>query len=254
MGNEWFALPAGFLIATLATLVGFGGGILWMPFLLLVTKLDPFQAVTTSLLIQVGGMGSGSFAVIKARKANLSLSLWLSAGALVGIPLGVWLSRVISPDSVIFLLGMISLAMALVFVITHEDADDAITKTVSLRRTAPYLWLSTLFAVLTGLLSMGIGDFLVPILRNRLKISMEAAMSTCLVVMALNAAFAAGLRIATGDPFAFYVVIWAIPGVLIGGQLGPRLAGRIPDQTLKEIFILGLSLAGIHMMFNVQGM
>jgi uncharacterized protein len=79
-------------------------------------------------------------------------------------------------------------------------------------------------------------------------------MATCLVVMAVNAAFAAGLRLAAGDPFALNVVLWAIPGVLVGGQIGPRLAGRIPDQTLKEIFILGLSLAGIHMMFNVQGM
>ncbi|RJQ84491.1 MAG: sulfite exporter TauE/SafE family protein [Desulfobacteraceae bacterium] len=254
MGSEWIALPAGFLIATLATLIGFGGGILWMPFLILVANLEPAQAVTTSLIVQVGGMGSGSLAVIAARKADLKLSLYLSACAFVGIPAGVWLSKVISADSIIFLLGVVSLAMALVFVYTHEDDSAAVAKTVSLQRAAPYLSLSTVFAVLTGLLSMGVGDFLVPILRNRLKIGMEAAMSTCLVVMAVNAAFAAGLHLATGDRFALEVVLWAIPGVLIGGQLGPRLAGRIADQTLKEIFILSLSLAGIHMMFNVQGM
>jgi len=146
------------------------------------------------------------------------------------------------------------MAMALVFVYTHDDLNGANAQKTTLGRSAPYLWLSTLFAVLTGLLSMGVGDFLVPILRNRLKIGMEAAMATCLVVMAVNAAFAAGLHLLTGDPFASRVVLWALPGVLIGGQIGPRLAGRIDDRTLKEIFILALALAGIHMMFNVQAM
>lgn len=252
--NEWMALPAGFVIATLATLVGFGGGILWMPYLILVARLDPSQAVTTSLIIQVGGLGSGSLAVIRAGRADLSLSFYLAACAFIGIPLGVWLSKFVSAASLVFLLGAFSLAMALVFVYTHEDADIATTRKISLRKTAPYLFLSTLFAILTGLLSMGIGDFLVPILRNRLRLSMEAAMAACLVVMAVNAAFAAVLHLIAGDRFAAEVLLWAIPGVLLGGQLGPRLAGRIPDQTLKEIFIFSLSLAGIHMMFNIQGM
>lgn len=253
MSVEWTALPAGFIIATLATLVGFGGGILWMPFLILVARLDPTQAVVTSLVIQVGGMGSGSVAVIKAKKADLRLSLTLSACAFLGVPVGVWLSRVVSADSIVFLLGVLSLTMALVFVYTQDDFENSVVSQVSLRQTAPYLWLSTLFAVLTGLLSMGVGDFLVPILRNRLRMTMESAMSACLIVMAMNAALAATLHLMIGETFATNLVLWAIPGVLLGGQIGPRLAGRIPDQTLKEIFIYGLSLAGIHMMFNMPG-
>jgi uncharacterized membrane protein YfcA len=254
MGTEWIALPTGLIIATLATLVGFGGGVLWMPFLLLVARLEPGQAVTTSLMIQVAGMGSGSVAVIRARKVDLRLSFFLSACAFVGIPIGVWLSSLIAPGDIVFLLGVISMAMALVFVYTHDDPNGAAAQQTTLRQSGPYLWLSTLFAVLTGLLSMGVGDFLVPILRNRLKLGMETAMATCLVVMAVNAAFAAGLHLFIGDPFAARVLLWAVPGVLVGGQIGPRLAGRIDDRTLKEIFILGLSLAGIHMMFNIQAM
>ena len=253
MTGEWMALPAGFIIATLATLVGFGGGILWMPYLLLVAHLDPSRAVVTSLVIQVGGMGSGSLAVIRAKKTDLRLSLYLAAAAFVGVPIGVWLSKLISPDYVVFLLGVLSLALALVFVYTQDDFDTPPVKKSFPRQTAPYLWLSTVFAVLTGLLSMGVGDFLVPILRNRLRLNMESAMAACLIVMAANAALAAILHIAIGDRFATGLVLWAIPGVILGGQVGPRLAGRIPDQTLKEIFIFGLSLAGIHMMFNMPG-
>lgn len=253
MSGDWTALPTGFIIATLATLVGFGGGILWMPYLLLVAHLDPTQAVVTSLVIQVGGMGSGSVAVIAAEKADLRLSFFLSVCAFVGVPIGVWLCGLISADSIVFLLGILSLAMALVFVYTQDDLDNSVVKRVSLRQTAPYLWLATVFSVLTGLLSMGVGDFLVPILRNRLRLSMESAMAACLVVMAMNAALAAILHLMKGERFATGLVLWAIPGVILGGQIGPRLAGRIPDQTLKEVFIYGLSLAGIHLMFTMPG-
>ena len=191
--------------------------------------------------------------VIKAKKADLRLASYLSVWAFLGVPIGVWLSRLVSADSIVFMLGVFSLAIALVFVYTQEDFDNSAIKRVSLRQTVPYLWLSTLFAILTGLLSMGVGDFLVPILRNRLRLTMESAMSACLIVMAMNAALAAVLHLMIGEKFATNVVLWGIPGVILGGQLGPRLAGRIPDQTLKEIFIYALSLAGIHLIFNVSG-
>ncbi len=252
MIGEWAALPAGFVIATLATLSGFGGGVLWMPYLVLVAQLDPAQAVTTSLIIQVGGMGSGSVAAIRAKKADIRLALFLSICAFLGVPVGVWLSRMVAPDSIVFLLGIFSLAVALVFVYTQEDFEHTV-KNVSLREAAPYLPLTTLFSVATGLLSMGVGDFLVPILRKQLRLNMESAMAACLIVMAMNAALAAILHLIIGDKFAAKVVLWAIPGVILGGQLGPLLAGRIPDQTLKEIFIYALSLAGIHLIFNVPG-
>src|SRR5208283_2255519 len=162
MSGDWISLPAGFAIATLATLVGFGGGILWMPFLILVAHLDPTQAVVTSLVIQVGGMGSGSVAVIRAKKTDMRLSLYLSACAFLGVPVGVWLSLLISADSVIFLLGVFSLALALVFVYTQDNFETSLVISVFFRHFATYLCLSSFFAVLPGLLSIGVGDFLVP--------------------------------------------------------------------------------------------
>ena len=250
--DAWIALPAGFVIATLATLVGIGGGILWMPFLIFGAHLSPAQAIVTSLTIQIGGLGSGSIAIVKTKKTDLRLAFLLAVCAFPGVPIGVWISRFVPADSIVFILGVACLIIGLVFVYGQEEPESG-PRPVSLRQTAPYLWLATVFSIMTGFISMGIGDFLVPILRNRLRMSMESAMGGCLIVMAMNAALAAALHILFGERFATDLVLWAIPGVILGGQVGPRLAGRIPDQTLKEIFIYGLSLAGIHMMFNIPG-
>jgi len=252
MTDAWITLPAGFVIATLATLVGIGGGILWMPYLIFIAQLNPTEAVVTSLVIQVGGMGSGSIAVVRGKKIDLRLPFLLALGAFPGVPIGVWISRFVPASSIVFILGVACLVIGLVFVYAQEEPESG-SGPASLRQTAPYLWLATLFSIMTGFISMGIGDFLVPILRNRLRMSMESAMGACLIVMAMNAALAAVLHLLFGERFAASLVLWAIPGVILGGQVGPRLAGRISDQTLKEIFIYGLSLAGIHMMFNIPG-
>jgi len=103
---------------------------------------------------------------------------------------------------------------------------------------------------MTGLVSMGAGDFLVPMLRTRLGMRMDAAIGNCLVLMAVNAVVVSGLLLLRGQEFPLGVVLWASAGVVIGGQIGPRLAARVPDQTLKEVFIYGLSLVGIHVLFK----
>ena len=64
---NFLAFPAGMIIASLASTVGIGGGILWMPFFLIFLKLPPETAVVTSLLVQTAGMGSGSVAFIKKK-------------------------------------------------------------------------------------------------------------------------------------------------------------------------------------------
>ncbi len=72
---------------------------------------------------------------------------------------------------------------------------------------------------------MGIGDLLVPILCNRLRLNIESAMGACLIVMAANAALAATLHTAIEETFDTGPVLWAIPRVLLGGHVGPLLAG-----------------------------
>jgi uncharacterized protein len=247
---EYMALPVGVVIATLATMVGLGGGVLWVPYLVFVGRLEPSEAVLTSLVIQVGGMASGGLAAIVKKKTSPRLAFLIAGSAFPGLALGVWLQRVVDPLSLVFLVGLACLATSLVFVISREDNHFSPTSEVSLRSIVPYLWTPPTLSVATGLLSVGVGDFLVPILRNRLKMKMDAAIGACLIVMSINATAAVILHLLAGMSFSVRTAIFGLLGALVGGQIGPRIADRVPDQTLKEIFIYGLSLIGIHVLFN----
>ena len=247
---EWLAFPVGIVIASLATMVGLGGGVLWVPYLVFVARLEPQVAVVTSLLIQSGGMASGGLAIIRQKKTDPRLALMIAVAALPGVAFGVWLQGVINPHSLVFLLGLACMACGLVFVVAREDHNFLPTTEVPLRSVVPYLGYATGLSVITGVLSVGVGDFLVPLLRNRLRMKMGAAIGACLVVMAINAVAAFTLYWLSGGTFSGRTALCGIMGALVGGQIGPRIADRVPDQTLKEIFIYGLSLIGIHVLFN----
>jgi len=250
MTTESLAFPVGVVIATLATMVGLGGGVLWVPFLVFVTKLEPPVAVMTSLAIQIAGMASGGLATIRQKKTDPRLAGVIALAAVPGVCAGVWVQRVVDPHALVFLVGLACIACGLVFVVAREDHHFLPTREVSLRAVVPYLWTATTLSVVTGLLSVGVGDFLVPILRNRLRLRMDTAIGACLVVMTVNAAVAFTLYLLLGGSFSGKTAAFGAMGALVGGQIGPRLADRIPDQTLKEIFIYGLSLIGIHALFN----
>ena len=89
------AFPAGVVIAALASTVGIGGGILWMPFFIIILKLPPETAVLTSLLVQTAGMGSGSVAFIRKKTADLSLAGFLLLLTLPGLGLGALFTRLL---------------------------------------------------------------------------------------------------------------------------------------------------------------
>jgi uncharacterized membrane protein YfcA len=46
------------------------------------------------------------------------------------------------------------------------------------------------------------------------------------------------------------VVVWAVPGVVLGGQIGPRITRRINERMLKDVFTFLLTLVGIHLIYN----
>ena len=82
MVESWLALPAGVAIATVVSAVGIGGGILWMPFMLILLQLPPEAAVLSSLIIQAVGMGSSSMAYNRRRRVDYRLAgLLLDLGA-----------------------------------------------------------------------------------------------------------------------------------------------------------------------------
>ncbi|MFW6133878.1 MAG: sulfite exporter TauE/SafE family protein [Planctomycetota bacterium] len=84
-------VSVGVMIGVLTGLLGIGGGVLFMPLLLLVVGLSAHQAVGTSLPVMLFGAATGTIQHGLHGNVNLVLVMALIVGSSVGIQLGAWL-------------------------------------------------------------------------------------------------------------------------------------------------------------------
>ncbi len=250
MSENWLAFPIGILIATAVSSVGLGGGVLWMPFFLIVFKLTPETAVLTSLMIQFAGMGSASQAFYRQKRVDLKLALWLLLIAIPGIALGALIAGYLKSAYMELIIGVLVMTTAFLFVSSNQKYDDLGKARADLSGAWRYSWVVIPASVISGMLSISMSEWLIPMMRSKLALKMSSAIGTCIFIAFGVCAFGALIHLSMGGRPDLETVLWAVPGVIIGGQIGPLITQRIDERLLKEIFIFLLTLIGIHLIYN----
>ncbi len=248
--DYWTAFPAGILIASFASAIGIGGGILWMPFFLIALNISPEKAVLSSLLIQAAGMGSSSVAFLKQKRVDVKLGIFLMGVTVPGVLGGAYIATRLKPSHLEVILGIIAMTTAFLFVSSNQKYDDKGMEKIEIRKVYRYSWIISLLSMISGLLSVSIGEWLVPILKTKLSLTMSRAIATSIFVIFGTCIIGVSSHLMLGGKAEISAVLWGVPGVMIGGQIGPRIIRRINERILKEMFVFVLTLFGIHLIYN----
>ncbi len=80
----------GVFVGIFTGLMGVGGGVLFMPILLLVVGLGPHQAVGTSLGVVLFSASGGAVSHASAGNVNLWIAMSLLVGSSIGVQVGTW--------------------------------------------------------------------------------------------------------------------------------------------------------------------
>jgi len=83
----------GLMVGVMKGMMGIGGGVLFMPLLILVVGLSPHQAVGTSLGVVVLSSIAGTLKYGWAGNVNLVIVLSLLAFSVLGVQVGAWLCQ-----------------------------------------------------------------------------------------------------------------------------------------------------------------
>jgi uncharacterized membrane protein YfcA len=269
----WFMFPIAILVATTAMASGVGGATFFAPIFILALRLPPEVAIGTGLITEVFGFASGVGAYVRKRLIDYRLG---GALLLATIPLaivGSWLAGVVSSSFLKIILGMGLLAVALSFLRTPEAKDvgradkaideeyggeEAETRLVTAggeeirytvcNRTEGRI-IAGVGALFVGLISTGLGELNGYFLLRRCKVPSKVSVATSVFVVAFTA-----LAAATGHLVQFIrtggdalqtvlsIVIFTVPGVLVGAQLGAAVASRISQHALERalggVFVL----------------
>lgn len=112
--------------------------------------------------------------------------------------------------------------------------------------------LVSLGAFVTGLASVGVGETTVSTLRVMCHLPMRVAAATSVFVVAVTIAAASvtNVIISGVGSVPWTLVMFAAPGVLIGGQIGPHVSSKVPswaaERALVALFgVLGVTMAGM---------
>jgi hypothetical protein len=195
-------------------------------------------------------MGSGSATFIKKKTADLSLAGFFLLLALPGIVLGALLTRLLSSANLELALGILTLTTAFIFVSANQKYSDTGQDRVPIKQARRHGWVVSIMAVASGMLSVSIGEWLVPLMRNRLKLRMRVAVATSIVAIFGTCIAGSAFHVMLGSSADLMTLAWAVPGVIIGGQIGSWFTEKINERLLKEVFIFLLTLIGIHLIYN----
>ena len=109
--------------------------------------------------------------------------------------------------------------------------------------------LSGIGALFMGMVSTGLGEMNGYFLLSRCRVPSKVSVATSVLVVAVTALLASAGHFVKfiqlgGDTLTtvLSICLFTVPGVILGGQVGSRIASRIPQRTLElrlaVIFIL----------------
>lgn len=273
----WFMLPACLLIASFAMLTGISGTAMLTPFLILVFPvinvpvLTPAQAVGMALFTEFFGFSSGVVGYHKERLIDYQTARRL---LLVSIPAIVVFSLMANLVSSLLLRGayggmMIFLA-AYLFLGSASSArnrqlreppraaaliprrnEGPTERVVISKRHGEFrykvcdqksgLLACGTGAAMEGLVSVGLGELLMPNLVKRCKIPVAVSAATSVFVIAVTV-FAGSVTsvlalVQKGGLGAapWNLVLYTIPGAVIGGQIGSRFQGALSSEAMEKL-------------------
>lgn len=258
----WYLLPVAVLIAATANGAGVGGATFFSPLFILGLRLEPSVAIGTALITEVFGFASGVIGHARAKTIDWGMVKTMAVVSVPAAVVGSLLAGQAPATALKLILGVGLLAVASVFVRHHDhEAEDAAIE-IGIDVVSPSIQRRLIAAdqrvyeyevcrrgegrtfagiggLFVGLISTGLGEANSFVLVKRCRIPTRVAVAvsvTVVAVTALAASIVHFIEFATADETPFdqilSIVVFTIPGVIVGGQLGPLVVAKISEQRL----------------------
>ena len=274
--NVYYLLALGGVAGLLSGLFGVGGGFILTPMLIFI-GIPPAVSVATSTNMIVASSFSGFLSHLKHKRVDLQMGNCLILGGLIGAFLGVVtfssLQRVGQIDLMITLLyvsllGSVSVLMAretrqIILAKRRGTAHELSTALtlpgwivrlpwqMDFKRSAVRhsvllpIGLGFLSGILVGLLGVGGGFIMIPMMIYILRMPVSVTVGTSLFQIIFITAIATVLHAMTTHAVDIVLAAVLLIGSTVGAQYGVRLSHRIPAYLLRGLMAsLWLLVAG----------
>jgi uncharacterized protein len=251
------SLVLGAMIGALLGLTGAGGGILAVPAIVVGMGWPMQQATPVALIAVASSAAVGAFEAFRKRLVRYRAAFCM---ALAGVPttwLGVRCAAALPQRLLLALFAGVMLIVAGRLLhqtigkkrVAHEASPLCVGRINP--ETGRLVWSKTtalalastgaLTGLMTGLLGVGGGFIIVPMLRKLTNISMHGIVATSLMVIALVGSGGVAATVLHGVPLRLDLTIWfslaTVAGMVLGRQASHRVSARHTQMGFAGILV-----------------
>ena len=237
----------GVFIGILAALFGLGGGFLIVPTLNLL-GVEIHHAVGTSSAAVVFTSLSSALAYSRQKRVHYKAGLLLASTAIIGAYIGAWMTSLLNPAQLKVIFGAMLILVA-IRIYRKKTAEPSEVKLEDVKINYKLVPVGGFFAgIASGLLGVGGGIVNVPFL-VWLGMPIHYAVATSSFAIVFTATSGAIKHYMMGNVEVQWLVL-LVPGLIIGAQLGARIAKRTRASNLKKAFAVVLALLALRMILK----
>ncbi|HUH33652.1 MAG TPA: sulfite exporter TauE/SafE family protein [Daejeonella sp.] len=273
MDNIYLLISLGFVIGTIGTLIGAGGGFILVPILIMLHPDFTPEIITAISMGVVACNGlSGSVAYMSTKRVDYKAGVIFALFAIPGSILGVLTTKVIPREVFDIIFGVILVCMA-VYLFLKGGNKKSVSKPVMAHKgwvqqhlvdkwgeKYDYAYdrrkgniLSIGVGYFSPLLGIGGGIIHVPAMVEWLRFPVHIATATSHFILAIMATVSVIVHFIDGnysDPLILKMVIGLVVGVIPGAQLGAFLSRRMQGKIIIKALAGALIIAGIRILVS----
>ncbi|RPF50342.1 sulfite exporter TauE/SafE family protein [Aquisalibacillus elongatus] len=265
-------LLIGLASAFMGSLVGLGGGLIFVPSLLFLSKFSesfswvtPQNVVAMSLLIMIFTGLSSTLTYLKSKRVDIYSGLIFLTGSIPGALVGVWLNSYVNINSFelyfgILMLGLASLFFVKDYLLQFATARNTRGKKFYVHREfnltgkkVEYSYsiifgviISFFVGMISGLFGIGGGSLMVTAMILFFSFPAHIAAPTSMFMIFVSSIVSSSAHVVAGNVVWEYALL-AVPGAWLGGVLGAKINQTLDRQVLEWILRILMIIIGIRL-------
>jgi uncharacterized membrane protein YfcA len=252
-------------------MLGLGGGVFMIIFFILVLNIPAYQAVALSLLAVIASSSMGGSVYVRDKMTNVKLAMSLETCTVTGGVLGAFVALLMPVTFIMVILGCVLFYASFMMLRGKLSEDIKSVKDERLSicgefydtikkcdvkyvtvRMKTGLFVSLIAGWISGIVGIGGGVIMVPIMNLIMKIPMKASAATSNFMVGVTAAASAFIYFNKGF-VDLYMAVPTVIGIMIGAYIGTRVMVRLESLFLKRLLGIILIFFGFVLLLKAGG-
>ena len=258
-----------FIAGLLGSLTGLGGGVVIIPMLTLLFKVDIHYAIGASLVSVIATSSGAAAAYVKEGFSNIRIGMFLEIATTVGAVVGAMIA-IYSPTNIIAVIfGFVLIFSAAISMkkkneVILQDGGGRLSKLLKMNSSYPTpegdikyhvqhvptgFFMMAIAGIISGLLGIGSGALKVIAMDHFMKLPFKVSTTTSNFMIGVTAAASAGIYLERGyiNPGLSMPVVL---GVIFGAFTGSKILVKAQTKWLRIIFAIVITFLAVQMIYN----